>query len=112
MVRLLRRRQAQILLVPTGVAAPLHSLKPITDALVPTRALENNMFVFYCNRVGQETTLSFLGRSTVAGPNGVILAQLKDKTESVVVEVRMEEVLNAIQDHPFLQDMRVDLFNQ
>lgn len=85
-------------------------LKPLTDAMIPTRALENTMYVVYCNRVGQEKTMSFLGRSTIAGPNGDILAQLGQECKSVTVEFTLAALQHAQQEHPFIRDLRGDLF--
>lgn len=111
LVRDLRKRQAQVLFVPTAVAAPLEKLKPLTDALIPCRALENNLYVFYCNRVGFETSLTFLGRSTAAGPHGTVLAQLGDQVESVAaIECSLATVHEARREHPFLDDLRPQMF--
>ncbi len=68
------------------------------------------MYIFYCNRTGKETTLNFIGRSTVSSPHGTILAQLGDGTESVIVNCTLKDLKQAQESHPFLVDLRAELF--
>lgn len=57
--------------------------------------------------------MTFLGRSTVASPHGRVLAQLSDRPDdSAVVAVDRSVVLEARRDHPFLADLRADLFRE
>ena len=52
---------------PTGAAIS-------ADVIAVTRAVENHVFVMTCNRVGEERTFSFIGRSKIIDPDGKILA--------------------------------------
>lgn len=66
-VRALAAAGAQLIAVPTALMAPAHD---VAEVLVPARALENQVFVAYVNRVGAEGALTYLGRSMLAGPTG------------------------------------------
>lgn len=66
------RLGAEILLVPTSLMVPFNE---VADLLVPTRALENQIFVAYANRTGTENGLSYVGRSSICDPHGRVLAK-------------------------------------
>ena len=57
------------------------------DLVFPTRALENEVPVLLCNRVGTERGWSYFGRSLAAGARGEILGQAGDGQELLVVDV-------------------------
>lgn len=69
----LARRGAQVLCHPSNLV-----LSHCPDAM-PLRALENQVFTLTANRVGTEhraeTSLRFIGRSTIASPRFEVLAQ-------------------------------------
>ena len=52
--------------------------------MVPARAAENHLWLIAVNRVGQEGGYSFIGRSRIAGPIGLILADGKAYEEDVL----------------------------
>ena len=71
------------------------------------------MFVIYVNRCGEENGMRFFGHSTFAGPEGTILAELEGEANtSCVVECKLEEIELAEQLHPFMKDLRIDLFRE
>ena len=49
-----------------------------------TRAIENKVYVVWCNRVGQERGYPFRGRSKVMDPMGVALARASDDNEEII----------------------------
>ncbi|TWT52835.1 N-carbamoyl-D-amino acid hydrolase [Rubripirellula amarantea] len=56
---------------------------PVTAArtadLVPaSRSMENHLFFVAANRIGEENGFEFCGRSSICGPDGVVLAQSND----------------------------------
>ncbi len=48
------------------------------DTFVRARAYENTCFVAACNRVGEDVTVGFGGRSMIVGPRGEVYASLAD----------------------------------
>lgn len=63
---------ADVIVVPTSLMLPYDE---VADHLVPTRALENQLFVVYANRTGAENGLSYVGKSSICGPLGHILVK-------------------------------------
>src|SRR3990167_3021672 len=54
MIRYLGKQKVDLVLVPTAVASDAAGLRVLTDRLLPTRAVENNLWVVYANRCGTE----------------------------------------------------------
>lgn len=63
---------ADLIIVPTSLMVPYDE---VADHLVPTRALENQVFVAYANRIGAENGLHYVGKSSICSPLGRALAK-------------------------------------
>ncbi|WP_210542832.1 carbon-nitrogen hydrolase family protein [Rhodoferax sp. PAMC 29310] len=63
---------AELIAVPT---ANMPEFDFVSKALVPVRAYENQVYVAYANYVGSEGAVIYGGLSTVAAPDGALLAQ-------------------------------------
>jgi hypothetical protein len=72
LIRAYARDGVQLVVVPTALMAP-HDR--VARLVVPVRALENQIFLGYANRCGQEPGLDFVGLSRICGPRGQILAE-------------------------------------
>jgi len=93
-------------------AAPTTS-RPYFRRVMPARAVENGIFVAYCNLVGVHGSLVFSGGSAVYGPKGEELARAKDLEESVVdVQVDLSEIEVARRFRPTVRDTRVELLDE
>lgn len=68
---------------PTGARAACH--------LPEARALENHVYYFAVNRVGEERGFRFIGRSRVIDYNGEIIASAGDAEEIVCAEIEPEK---------------------
>ena len=80
--------------------------------LLRARAIENQMYIAACNRVGDIGTYRFFGASRVIGPTGKILLEMGDEEGLEVVEIDLalvEEVRNSMK---VLDDIRTDKFPQ
>jgi predicted amidohydrolase len=72
--------------------------KPRLDhwiTLLKARAIENQIFVVACNRVGKDEKNEFFGHSLVVNPSGEIIAKGGEKEELLVTEIGLEEVKEA-----------------
>eukprot|EP00977_Amphora_coffeiformis_P008802 scaffold1992_cov187-Amphora_coffeaeformis.AAC.20 len=106
-VRLAALGGAALLLVPT---ANMHPYDKVNDIVVPVRALENHMFICYCNWGDLVSTegVRFNGRSSVCGPTGEVLAKFhNNETGLKVVEVSTKDHTN---EDEYLQDRRPELY--
>lgn len=85
--RTLMLRGAEIVCHPSNLILPY-----CPDAMV-TRSLENRIFSITADRIGQEARggkppLTFIGKSSVISPKGVVLSRASaDQAECVVVEI-------------------------
>lgn len=99
---------ARLLVVPTANMEPYDS---VNDLVVRVRALENHVYVCYCNwsdYVSAED-VHFNGRSSVCGPNGDILAGFGAADRGVkFVDIPPANADQAEDD--YLRDRRADLY--
>jgi 5-aminopentanamidase len=100
---------AQLIAVPTALMEPSSW---IAETLVPARAAENQVFVAYCNRVGAEGDLVYVGRSCVAGPEGGPVESAPPADEMVVFfDVDLAAIDRARGRHSYLDDRRPALYD-
>jgi predicted amidohydrolase len=86
-------------------------LRPLIHVLVPARAFENGMYVFYCNRAGKEGEMEFRGKSVAGTPEGKVEGELGHEHGSFsVVTVSLPALEKARHEHPFLSDLRPNIF--
>lgn len=97
----------ELLIVPTGLMEPYRS---IATALVPTRAWESQVFIAYVNRIGTETSLTYVGSSIVVAPDGEVLAVAGDEETLLVADIEAERVAESRGLNPYLADRRTDLY--
>ncbi|WP_369245181.1 carbon-nitrogen hydrolase family protein [Streptomyces sp. R41] len=92
-----------LLLVPT---AQMHPFQFVAESVVPVRAFENQMYVAYVNRVGQEGEFEFVGLSTLAGPDGVARARAGRGEELVLADADPGFLTASREANPYLKDRR------
>ncbi|KIQ19217.1 nitrilase [Rhodococcus sp. MEB064] len=98
---------AHALLVPTAQMVPFTF---VADVVIRTRAWENQMFVAYINHVGTERETTYVGRSSIVGPDAEVIDRLEDGTGLVLGVVDTDVVEAAHRDNPYLVDRRPDLY--
>ena len=96
-----------LLLVPT---AQMHPFQFVAESLVPVRAFENQMYVAYVNRVGQEGEFEFVGLSTLAGPDGIARVRAGRVEELVLADVDPARLAESRAANPYLKDRRPGLY--
>ena len=62
---------------------PTHS-ECAAEHAVPTRAMENNVYVMAVNRVGEESGFRFIGSSLIVDPGGRMLAKAGVDSEELL----------------------------
>ncbi|MFE9998581.1 carbon-nitrogen hydrolase family protein [Streptomyces avermitilis] len=96
-----------LLVVPT---AQMHPFQFVAQSVIPVRAFENQMYVAYVNRVGQEGEFEFVGLSTLAGPDGVARARAGHGEELVFADADPAALAASREANPYLKDRRPDLY--
>ncbi|MFE9767238.1 carbon-nitrogen hydrolase family protein [Streptomyces sp. NPDC005808] len=96
-----------LLLVPT---AQMHPFQFVAESVVPVRAFENQMYVAYVNRTGQEGEFDFVGLSTLAGPDGVARARAGRGEQLVLADADPAFLTASRESNPYLKDRRPGLY--
>ena len=83
--RVMALQGADLLVLPTNW--PTHS-ECAAEHMIPTRAMENTVYVMAVNRVGEESGFRFIGTSSIVDPGGKRLAQAgPDSEETLFAEI-------------------------
>ncbi|OLZ66200.1 carbon-nitrogen hydrolase [Streptomyces sp. IMTB 2501] len=96
-----------LLVVPT---AQMHPFQFVAESMIPVRAWENQMYVAYVNRVGQEGEFEFVGLSVLAGPDGVARARAGRAEQLVLADADPAFLAASREANPYLQDRRPALY--
>ncbi|WP_261807861.1 carbon-nitrogen family hydrolase [Paenibacillus sp. N3.4] len=107
LARKLALEGARILFVPAEWPHPrLHHWR----TLLMARAIENQMYVVACNRVGTSGTTNFFGHSMVIDPWGEVLVE-GDESEAVLhATIDLSEVVRVRDKIPVFEDRRPHLY--
>ncbi|MEU6284114.1 carbon-nitrogen hydrolase family protein [Streptomyces sp. NPDC047028] len=96
-----------LLVVPT---AQMHPFEFVAESMIPVRAFENQMYVAYVNRVGQEGEFEFVGLSALAGPDGVARARAGRAEQLVFADADPAFLAASREANPYLRDRRPGLY--
>jgi omega-amidase len=98
---------AQILFVPAEWPHPrLHHWR----TLLMARAIENQMYVVACNRVGISGKTEFFGHSMIIDPWGEIIAEGGDQEDIISASLQMSDVENVRNRIPVFEDRRPEIY--
>jgi predicted amidohydrolase len=98
---------AEVLFVPAEWPNPrLHHWR----TLLMARAIENQMYVVSCNRVGTSGTTTFFGHSMIIDPWGEVLAEGGEGEEIVRAAIELEAVGRVRRTIPVFEDRRPDMY--
>ncbi|MEK1940085.1 MAG: carbon-nitrogen hydrolase family protein [Pseudomonas sp.] len=106
-VRKLTLQGAELLLIPTALTP---EYRAVPDLIVPARAVENQLFVAYCNHSGVEAGLAFLGGSCVAAPDGSKLASAANGEALLIVDLDHGQRAALESTFPYLAGRRPEIY--
>ncbi len=82
------------------------------EAELRVAAFQNGYFTALCNRVGQESFLTFAGESFVCDPAGRVIARAASQAEETLIcDLDLTEVSGSHARRLFLRDRRPDLYS-
>ncbi len=81
-------------------------------ALLPARAIENQIFVAGCNRVGASKGETFGGNSLIVNPWGEILAQGDARAALLIAQIDLDLVDDARAQVPVFRDRRAEVYGK
>jgi predicted amidohydrolase len=98
---------AKILFIPAEWPHPrLHHWR----ILLMARAIENQMFVVACNRVGISGKAHFFGHSMIIDPWGEIIAEGGEQEEIISASLQLSDVDSVRSKIPVFEDRRSDIY--
>lgn len=87
--RILALKGADYILVPAAWEYPMQRH---WDLVTQARALDNIIYIAYCNRVGKARNLSFFGRSKIIDPLGYVKTEVVENEEAIIsCEIDLDE---------------------
>lgn len=105
--RTLSLKGAQVLLVNSANMSPYEHQHRI---FCQARAMENQCYVVYCNRTGENDHYEYHGESFAVGPKGKILLDLHSSPEAIgIATVSRRE--KATRHYHYLRERRPELYN-
>lgn len=108
MVRSLALAGAELLLVPTALPLGPPAAR-VANAMLPTRAFENHIFIIYADLCGTENGTPYQGSSVITGPDGAILAQAGSGETLLITQLNPQSPGYATLD-PYMTDRRPALY--
>ncbi|MGO2031636.1 MAG: carbon-nitrogen hydrolase family protein [Glutamicibacter ardleyensis] len=108
-VREAARRSVELLLVPTAMG---RGYERVCTHLVPTRAMESQLFIAYSNHCGSQAGFELAGTSVIAGPDGSVLAQAGHEPEVLYAEIELGLYEQAKTEVPYISAARPELYGQ
>jgi predicted amidohydrolase len=106
-VRKLALAGASLVAVPTAIMQPFCRTCRL---LIPARAYENQIFVAYANRCGQEGELSYCGLSCIVGPDGQDRLRAGVDEALLIAEINLPDIDRSRRVNPYLTDLRPELY--
>ena len=89
-IRTCAKKGADLIIVPTAntKAEPMEMF----EWEMRVQAMQNQVFIAMCNRVGTEDKMQFAGESIVIDPRGKVLAKADDREQLLVCDIDLQEV--------------------
>ncbi len=109
MARGLALAGAELIVVPTALPAT-PGQRRVSEVLVPSRALENHVFVAYAGLCGTERGVNHAGCSVIVGPDGADLARAGSGEALLMARIDPAARAAAQRENPYLIDRRSDLY--
>lgn len=98
---------ADLILIPTALTGDYPC---VPDIVVPARAIENQVFVAYCNHAGVEGEMRFIGKSRLAGPTDPAIAAAGDGEALLIATIARETIAAAAPAFPYRTERRPSLY--
>lgn len=108
-IRLLALAGADLVTVPTALMQPYEF---IPRTLVPARAYENQVFMAYANRCGEEYDMNYYGLSCIIAPDGSELARAGTDETLICAELDLELQAKSRALNTYLADRRPELYSE
>lgn len=99
---------ADLIAIPTANMTPWLA---VNEHIIPTRAVENQVYVAYANHIGHEGDTHYLGASVIAGPDGSTTRANATDEAIVVTAIDLDDLARRRVESPYLADRRPQLYH-
>lgn len=101
---------ADLIIIPTAnvKGEPLEMFE--WEIKIP--AIQNNVFVVMCNRVGKEGNMDFAGQSMVVDPSGDTIIKADDNEQIVYADIDISKVVKCRNERPYISLRRPDVYSK
>ena len=108
--RLCALQGADLIIIPTAniKEEPLEKFE--WEIRIP--AMQNNIFIAMCNRVGTEGEMNFAGESIVVDPNGDVVLKADDTEQIVYANIDITKVLDSRDERPYINLRRPEVYSK
>ena len=99
---------AQLIIIPTAntKSEPME----LFEWEIRVQAMQNQVFIAMCNRVGTEGEMSFSGESLVAAPDGSLICKADDKEQILNCEIDLNEATKLRTTIPYIATRRKEWY--
>ena len=95
---------ADLIVVPTSLMEPYGR---IARRVIPARAIENQLYIAYANRIGVEHELQYVGRSAIYDPEGNRLAEgTENRRELLVATIDKSTIDSARAEFCYVDELK------
>lgn len=107
-IRTCRLKGADLVIIPTAntKAEPMEMF----EWEIRVQAMQNQVFIAMCNRVGVEGEMEFAGESLIVHPSGKVLAKAGDKECLLELEIDLKEAEEWKKKVPYLETRRPEWY--
>lgn len=106
--RVLALKGVKVILTPSANMTPYEHRH---RTFITSRAMENHVFVVYCNRVGENSKYKYKGESVVISPDGRVVMEIPNSVEAIrMAEINIREVEESKSIFNYLEERRPELY--
>lgn len=107
-IRTCALKDAQFIIIPTAntKAEPME----LFEWEIRVQAMQNQVFIAMCNRVGTEDEMEFAGESLVAAPDGSLICKANDEEQILTCEIDLDEATRLREKVPYISTRRKEWY--
>lgn len=107
-IRTCTLKGADLILIPTAntKAEPME----LFEWEIRVQAMQNQVFIAMCNRVGTEGAMEFAGESLVVSPKGDILVKADDQEQLISCDIHLPDAAALRKQVPYLSTRRPEWY--
>lgn len=99
---------AELIIIPTAntKSEPLEMF----EWEIRVQAMQNQVFVAMCNRVGSEGEMEFAGESIVVNPKGEVIEKAEDKEQLIICDIDLSTASELRNKVPYIKTRRPECY--